>query len=84
MAGVNPPSVKVPAAVYCMEILFLPPATGTQERKYPVITPLHRVGAGGEQENVMFLAPRVTVKLPGGPVGTGNGRNNVKLPIIHD
>ena len=36
-----------------------------------MITPLHRVGAGEDQENVMFLALRwVTVKLWGGPVGT--------------
>ena len=25
--------VKVPAAVYCMEILFNPPVSGTQERE---------------------------------------------------
>ena len=30
------------------------------------------MGAGGDQENVMFLAPGVTVKLCGGPVGAGN------------
>ena len=68
----NPPCVKVPAAVGCMEMLFPPPASGTQEREYPVITPLRKVGAGGDQENVMFLAPGVTVKLCGGPVGAGN------------
>ena len=74
----NPPSVKVPAVVYCMVILFLPLASGTQERKYPLITPLRSVGAGGDQENVMFLAlHRVTVKVSGGPVGAGNARNNV-------
>ena len=35
------------------------------------MTPLRRVGAGGDQENVMFLLPGVTVKLCGGPVGAG-------------
>ena len=36
-----------------------------------MITPLRRVGAGGDQENVMFLVPEVTVKFSGGPVGAG-------------
>ena len=67
----NPPSVKVPAAVYCMVMVLPPPTSGTQEREYPVITPLRRVGAGGDQENVMFRAPGVTVKLCGAPVGAG-------------
>ena len=31
--GVNPPRVKVPAAVYCMEMVFPPPVSGTQERE---------------------------------------------------
>ena len=69
----NPPSVKVPAAVYCMKMVFPPPTSGTQERKYPVITPLRSVGAGKDQENVTFLALRwVTVKLCGGPLGAGD------------
>ena len=36
-----------------------------------MITPLRSAGAGGDQENVMFLSPGVTVKLCGGPVGPG-------------
>ena len=36
-----------------------------------MITPLRRVGAGGDQENVMFRAPGVIVKFSGRPVGTG-------------
>ena len=69
----NPPSVKVPAVVYCMEMLFPPPASGTQEL---VIAPLRRMGAGGDQENVIFLVPEVTVKFSGGPVGTGEEYHN--------
>ena len=47
-----------------------------------MITPLRRVGAGGDQENVMFLVLRwVTVKLCGGPVGAGEeqGENDVYI-----
>ena len=34
-----------------------------------MIIPCCRLGAGGDQENVMFCALGVTVKLCGGPVG---------------
>jgi len=38
-----------------------------------VIIPLRRVGAGGDQEKVTFLAPalEVTMKFWGGPSGAG-------------
>ena len=51
-----------------------------------MITPLRKVEAGGDQENVMVLAlRRVTVKVSGGPVGAGNAGNNVYLTaIIHN
>ena len=73
----NPPRMKVPAAVYCMVMLLPPPASGTQEREYPVITPLRRVGAGGDQENVMFLALGVIMKLCGGPVGAKKKKQKI-------
>ena len=44
-----------------------------------MITPLRNVGAGGDQENVMFLTPGVTVKVCGEPLGAGNERNDVAL-----
>ena len=65
----NPPSLKVPAAVYWMVTLFPPPTSGTHEREYPVITPLRRLGAGRDQENITLLAPGVDKKPRGGPVG---------------
>ena len=45
-----------------------------------MITPLRNVGAGGDQENVMFLTLRwVTVKVCGEPLGAGNEGNDVAL-----
>ena len=69
----NPPSVKVPAVVYFMEMVFPVLASGTQEREYRVITPSRSVGTAEDQENVIFLAPGSTVKLCGGPVEAGKG-----------
>ena len=40
------------------------------------------MGAGGDQENVVFLAPGVTVKLCGGPVGAGQENQKVYNGII--
>ena len=57
--GCEPASVKVPATVYCMVILFPPPTSGThagEEVASDHSTPLHSV-AEGDQENVTFLAP---------------------------
>ena len=47
-----------------------------------MITPLRRVGAGGDQENVIFLSPGVTVKPSGGPVGA-DVENQCIYPLTH-
>ena len=47
-----------------------------------MITPLRRVGAGGDQENVIFLSPGVTVKPIGGPVGADVEKQCI-YPLTH-